>query len=195
MLRIGLTGGIGSGKTTVAKIFAKLNVPIFYGDDEAKKILISNNVKQMLKEEWGEEVFYDNKDVNKAALANIVFNDVVELQKLNGIIHPELLNKFDKWAKDKENEGYKYVILEAAILFEAGFQAFVNKTICVSATDEERIERVLKRDKATREQVISRMKNQWPQKKVIEISDYEIKNSSSDMILETIANLHNLFLN
>jgi len=193
MLKIGLTGGIGSGKTTIAKIFEKLGTPIYYADIEAKKILITDSVKLRIRDKWGDGIFYDNGDIDKAALANIVFNSKSELQFLNTIIHPKLMQDFEKWAKQKEIEQHKYVIMEAAILFEAGFHLDVDNVVCVSAPTDERIKRVMKRDNTTKEQVESRMNSQWPQDKVIEISDYEIKNYDSNMILKSITSLHELF--
>ncbi len=193
MVKIGLTGGIGSGKSTVARAFEKLGVPVFYADDQAKQILSTDAVKQDLKRQWGEKVFFDNGDVDKAALAQIVFSEAEELQKLNGFIHPKLMQAFEQWAKEKELLKNKYVIMEAAILFEAGFHMDVDKTICVSAPNAERIERVMLRDKVSQEQVESRINSQWPQDKLIGISDYEIQNSNNDMILESIIELHNIF--
>jgi len=193
MLKIGLTGGIGSGKTSVAKVFANLGCPIFFADDQAKKILITDAVKYDLNSQWGSDVFFENGEVDKAALANIVFNDSKELQKLNTFIHPKLMDAFNKWAAEQDKLGHKYVIMEAAILFEAGFHMDVDKTVCVTAPTEERISRVMNRDNTSKEQVESRMNSQWPQDKLIGISDYEIKNSNSDMVLKPIIKLHSVF--
>ncbi len=193
MLKIGLAGGIGSGKSTVAKVFVNLGVPVFYADNQAKKILCSNAVKENLREQWGSSVFFDNGDVNKAALAKIVFNYSKELEILNSFIHPKLMEAFNKWASEKEKSQNKYVIMEAAILFEAGFDKNVDKTICVSAPLNHRIERVIKRDNVIKEDVIARMNNQWSQEEVIEKSNYEIKNADEDMILDSIIKLHYSF--
>ena len=193
MLKIGLTGGIGSGKSTVAKAFVNLGVPVFYADNQAKKILCSNAVKENLREQWGSSVFFDNGDVNKAALAKIVFNDSKELKILNSFIHPKLMEAFNKWASEKEKSQNKYVIMEAAILFEASFDKNVDKTICVSAPLNNRIERVIKRDNVIKADVIARMNSQWSQEEVIAKSNYEIKNADEDMILDSIIKLHYSF--
>ena len=195
MLKIGLTGGIGSGKSTVAKAFVNLGVPVFYADNQAKKILCSNAVKENLREQWGSSVFFDNGDVNKAALAKIVFNDSKELKILNSFIHPKLMEAFNKWASEKEKSQNKYVIMEAAILFEASFDKNVDKTICVSAPLNNRIERVIKRDNVIKADVIARMNSQWSQEEVIAKSNYEIKNADEDMILDSIIKLHYSFSN
>lgn len=194
MLKVGLTGGIGSGKSTVARIFEKLGTPIFYADDEAKKILVSDDVKKNIFNQWGEIVFFADGDVNKGALANIVFNNADELQILNNFIHPLLITEFEKWSNKHIMADTRYVILEAAILFGAGFHMLVDKTVCVTALDEQRIKRVRSRDNSTLEQVMSRMNSQWPQSKVAEISDYRINNSDGDMILESIITLHKTFI-
>ena len=193
MLKIGLTGGIGSGKTTIAKIFEELGTPIYYADIEAKKILCTDIIKSRIRDKWGSTLFFENGNINKAELANIVFNDNTELQFLNSIIHPQLMKDFEYWAKNKELQNNNYVIMEAAILFEAGFHLDVDKVVCISAPEDERIKRVMARDNVTKDQVISRIKSQWPQDKIIEISDYEIKNSENDLILKPISLLHELF--
>ncbi len=195
MLKIGLTGGIGSGKSTVARVFEKLGTPIFYADDEAKKVLLSDEVKKNLFNHWGDVVFFSDGDVNKAALANIVLNNADELQILNNFIHPLLITEFEKWTNKHIMSDTRYIILEAAILFGAGFHMLVDKTICVTARDDQRIKRVRSRDNASEEQVESRMNSQWPQNKVAEISDFEINNSDGDMILESIITLHKTFIN
>ncbi|MCK5845871.1 MAG: dephospho-CoA kinase [Bacteroidales bacterium] len=193
MLKIGLTGGIGSGKTTIANVFSALGIPVFFADDEAKKVLITNRVKKKLYNKWGNNVFFDNGDIDKASLAEIVFSNSNELKYLNSIIHPEMLLNFEKWVAEKKAQNFNYVILEAAILFDAGFHKYVDKTICVSAPDEERIKRVINRDDVTKEQVKSRINSQWLQGRIIDISDYEILNSEEDMVLEQILKLHNVF--
>lgn len=193
MLKIGLTGGIGSGKTTIANVFSALGIPVFFADDEAKKVLITNRVKKKLYNKWGNNVFFDNGDIDKASLAEIVFSNSNELKYLNSIIHPEMLLNFEKWVAEKKAQNFNYVILEAAILFDAGFHKYVDKTICVSAPDKERIKRVINRDDVTKEQVKSRINSQWLQGRIIDISDYEILNSEEDMVLEQILKLHNVF--
>ena len=190
MIKLGLTGGIGSGKTTVANVFETLGVPVFYADDEAKKFLYQNEVKQQLVELFGTKVIDDNGEVNKFELANIVFNDADSLKKLNALIHPLLINEFENWAEKKKANNYLYIIMEAAILFEAGFDSYVDKVICVSAPLETRINRVVSRDGATNEQVLSRINNQMSDEERELRSDFIIRNSNSDMIVNEIVSLN-----
>ncbi len=193
MLKLGLTGGIGSGKSTVAKIFESLGIPVFYADDEAKKFLIDIRIKNKLRAIFGSNIFDSNNNVNKAALAQIVFSDSSQLQLLNTLIHPLLLREFANWAKIKEKQNYPYVVIEAAILFEAHFNKDVDKTLSIIADTEDRIKRVIKRDSVNREQVLARINNQWSDKQRAKKSDFVIDNSNNKMILASIIDLHNRF--
>jgi len=190
MIKLGLTGGIGSGKTTVAKVFETIGVPVFYADDEAKKFLLKDRVKQQLIMLFGPKVINESGDVNKAELANIVFNNKESLEQLNALIHPLLMSEFVAWSEKKNAEKYPYVIMEAAILFEANFDANVDKVLCVSAPIETRISRVVNRDKVTKEQVISRMNNQMTDEEREIKSDYIIHNSTNKMIVADIVSLN-----
>ncbi len=186
MNKIGLTGGIGSGKTTVAKVFETLGVPVFYADDEAKKFLFKNEVKQQLVQLYGPKVIDTKGKVDKTVLANIVFNDTDSLKKLNALIHPLLINEFEDWAEKKKVNKPPFVIMEAAILFEAGFDDYVDSVLCVSAPLETRISRVVNRDGVSKEQVLSRINSQMSDDKRELKSDYVIHNSENDMIVERI---------
>lgn len=192
MLKIGLTGGIGSGKSMVAIVFEKLGTSIFYADIEAKKFLENDIVKHNLREYWGEIIFQSSGEINKAELAQIVFSSAKELTKLNKLIHPLLMQEFSKWCDIQKQKGAKYVIIEAAILFEAGFDKFIDKSICVTAPIEQRIIRVMERDGASREQVVARMNNQWKQNEIIKKSDFEITNANNEMIINSIVELHEM---
>ena len=189
MIKLGLTGGIGSGKTTVAKVFETIGVPVFYADDEAKKFLLKDNVKQQLVKLFGTKVIDDKGDVSKPELANIVFNNADSLKKLNALIHPLLINEFEKWAEKKKADNHPYIIMEAAILFEAGFDSYVDKALCVFAPLETRINRVVCRDGATNEQVLSRINNQMSGEERESKSDFVIRNSNSNMIVNEIVSL------
>jgi dephospho-CoA kinase len=156
---IGITGGIGSGKTTVANEFALQGIPVYITDQEAKKLMQSDTVLNQIREEFGETVF-DNGVLIRERLSEIVFNDTARLNKLNGIVHPAVKQHFKQWLFERQNE--QFVIYESAILFEI-------------APLEIRIQRVILRDKTTRKKVLDRMKNQWKD---------EEKSSKSDFILE-----------
>lgn len=190
MLKIGLTGGIGSGKSTVAKVFEELGIAVFYADSEAKKFLFNSDVKIELSRLFGEEILDSNGEIIKVNLAQIVFSNPKSIQKLNELIHPLLMEQFNIWALEKESEDNSYVIMEAAILFEAGFNTNVDRVLCITASIQERIARVMKRDGVTAKQVEDRMSHQWSDEKRAKLSDFVIDNSGSNMILEEIIGLH-----
>ena len=170
---IGLTGGIGSGKTTVANYLIEKDIPVYIADDEARKITDSKKVTSKIKEIFGNEVVEKNK-VNRAALANIVFNDKEKLVQLNAIIHPEVKKHFQKWLKTKKD--HAFVVKESAILFESGSYLNCDAIILVTAPLETRIERTMKRDNSSRESVLQRISNQMSEDDKILKSDYIIHN-------------------
>jgi dephospho-CoA kinase len=171
---VGLTGGIGSGKTTIAKMFYELGVSIYIADVEAKKLMhTSEAIKKELIEAFGEET-YMNGELNRSYLSNIVFNQPKELQKINAIVHPRVGQHFNDWYKARKDE--KYIIKEVAILFENDSYKQCDKIITVFASIEERFRRILLRDTTTREAVQNRMNNQWRDEKKMAFSDYIIHN-------------------
>lgn len=170
---IGLTGGIGSGKTTIAEYFKLQGVPLYIADDEAKKILNTPNAVKDIVEAFGESVLTGGLP-DRAKIAALVFNSPDKLQILNSIIHPKVREHFKDWLeKHKET---KFIIKEAAILFESGSYKDCDKIILVTAPKEVRIERVMHRDGVTREKVLERMSTQWDEEKKAELSDYIINN-------------------
>lgn len=183
---IGLTGGIGSGKTTIANYFAEMGVPVYIADDEAKKVMQSANIIKQIKTTFGDSIF-ENEILNRAKLAEIVFNDADQLAKLNAIVHPAVKKDFELWLS--KNENYSYVVYEAAILFESGRYKECDVIITVTAPEEIRIERVVKRDNTTREQVLSRMKMQWNDEKRISLSNFVINNSNLKIAKEEVVKI------
>lgn len=180
MIKVGLTGGIGSGKSTVAKIFASLGVPIYYADDEMKKLMVSNEeIKTNLIKEFGEES-YQNNELNRKYLASIVFNDKEKLKVLNSITHPVLEKDFGIWLK--KHEDCFYVIQEVAILFESGWNKNMDKIICVTAPLDLRVKRVMARDNVSEIDVLRRVNNQIKEEERVEKSDYIIYNNSDDLM-------------
>lgn len=170
---IGLTGGIGSGKSTIAGFYESLGVPVYIADDEAKKILYTPEATKDMVIAFGESIL--TKGVpDKAKIASVVFNDNEKLEMLNGIIHPKVRQHFIDWVTTKKDE--PIVIKEAAILFESGSYKDCDKIILVTAPKENRISRVMKRDKVSREQVLERMAAQWDDDKKAALSDYIIVN-------------------
>jgi dephospho-CoA kinase len=170
---IGLTGGIGSGKTTVAKMFRDQGIPIYIADDEAKKIMESNEIIQQVQEAFGKSVIVDSK-IDRAKLANIVFNNPEKLELLNKIVHPAVQKHFKNWLKN--HLASPFVIKEAAILFETGGHKQCDKVITVVAPQLLRLERVVLRDNSDKESVLQRINNQWSDEKKILLSDFVIEN-------------------
>jgi len=172
---IGLTGGIGSGKTTVANMIKKLGVPVYIADDEAKKLMHSDNVKEKVIDLFGEEAYIDN-ELNRKYISSKVFKDKNLLEKLNHIVHPEVGNHFESWLKKQIGI---YVIKEAAILFENGNYKQCDKIILVISDEQKRIARVIKRDKTTNEKVANIIENQWTDNQKIKLADFVIENNSN----------------
>lgn len=170
---IGLTGGIGSGKTTIAKYFESLGIPIYIADDEAKKILFLPDTVMELEAKFGQEIF-NNGIPDKQKIAELVFNDSEKLNDLNSIIHPRVAKHFKEWVL--QQTGKVFVIKEAAILFESGSYKDCDAVILVTAPRDVRIERVMLRDGVTADKVVQRMENQWDEEKKASLSDYIIDN-------------------
>ncbi|WP_337965181.1 dephospho-CoA kinase [uncultured Flavobacterium sp.] len=183
---IGLTGGIGSGKTTIANYFAEMGVPVYIADDEAKKVMQSQSIVNEIKATFGETLF-ENDVLNRAKLAEIVFNNADQLAKLNAIVHPAVKSDFEIWLS--EHKKYQYVVYEAAILFESGRYKDCDVIVTVTAPEEIRIERVLKRDNTIREQVLSRIKMQWNDEKRISLSNFVINNSNLKIAKEEVVKI------
>lgn len=170
---IGLTGGIGSGKSTIANFFKELGVPVYIADDEAKKLMQSQEIVGVIKTTFGTAIFEKNV-LNRAKLAEIVFKDPDKLAQLNAIVHPVIKKHFALWLM--QNKDFQYVVYEVAILFESGRYKDCDVIITVTAPKELRIERVLKRDNTTREDVLDRMNMQWNDEKRISRSNFVINN-------------------
>ncbi len=177
MITVGLTGGIGSGKSTIAKMFEELGVAVYYADDEAKRLMNSSQqIREKLIKEFGKES-YKNGNLNRAFLAEIIFNDKEKLLKINSIVHPEVDKHFKNWVKDQNGD---FVIQENAILFENNKQNDFDYIITVTAPKDLRIERIIKRDRIDKNQIISRMNNQLDDAKKIESADFVISNIDLD---------------
>ena len=189
MKRIGLTGNIGTGKTTIARIFEVLGVPVYHADTRARVILESDNVKLKISSLFGNQVINPMNQVDRKALANIVFNDKEKLAELNNLIHPLVEEDFAQWCETHKNE--HYILHEAAILFESGFNRLFDASIMVAAPEELCIERVMARDGITKAMVIERMQNQWPQEKKMELSEYVVVNNEHTLVIPQILTIHN----
>jgi len=192
MIIVGLTGGIGSGKTTVAQEFNVLGIPIYIADDEAKKLMnTSKAIKGKLIRLFGEEAYIKN-ELNSSFLASSIFKDKYFLQKMNKIVHPRVAKHFEKWVSKQTSP---YIIKEAAILFETGGYEKCDKVITVTAPMNLRIERLLKRDYTTKEKINAIINNQWSDEEKIKHSHYIIVNDSIDKTKEQVIYIHNQILN
>ena len=181
MLKVGLTGGIGSGKSTVAQLLEVLGVPVYYADDRAKLIMNTQvDVVAKIKQLLGKEA-YQNKIVNRTFVAQKVFNDKGLLQKLNQIVHPAVKYDFEQWCRLSES---RIVVQEAAILFENGGYEKFDRMILVTAPVQTRIKRVMFRDGLTEEQVTERINNQWPDDKKVKLADWVIVNDDKQSVIK-----------
>ena len=181
-----MTGGIGSGKSTVCRILSELGCPVYNADDRAKQLMHNDDVlKENIKSEFGASI-YSHGQLNRQALADIVFADSVKLEKLNGLVHPAVAKDFTAWCDAQESE---VVIKEAAILFETGGYKQLDETVLVHAPKDERITRVCARDGVTPEQVESRMDNQWSDEQKRKLADHIIENHNGHLIILQVLQL------
>lgn len=186
-MKLGVTGGIGSGKTSVCRVFGVLGIPVFSADPEAQIIMNTDrSVINSINEIAGKDLYTDGK-LNKEELASLIFHDPELLKKVNSLVHPVVFEHFREWT---DMQTTPYVIMEAAILFESGASKLVDRVATVVAPVEERIYRVIVRNKLTREQVTDRIKNQMDDEERIRLSDYIINNSENEMIIPVILGIH-----
>lgn len=193
MLKVGITGNIGSGKSTICRVFAHLGVPVFYADEQAKALFLQANIRQQIEMEFGAGVFDPGGSVNRAALAQIVFSQPDKLHQLNAIIHPAVFLKFNAWCT--ANQHAPYVIQEAAILFETGWHNKHDYNILVWAPEEMLIQRVMQRDQVGRQMVLERLNNQMSQEEKIQRADFVLRNDNAQLLLPEIVKLHHFFSN
>lgn len=186
MIKVGLTGNIGSGKSLVARIFETLHVPIFSADIEGKKILDNPDIRDEIVNLFGQEVI-EGTQLLRPKIAEIVFSDKLALEKLNQIIHPAVRKHFTNWAN---NQISPYVIYEAAILHESGHYKNMDKIILVKADENLRVKRVMQRDHVSEKQVRSRMQNQWPETDKEKLSDFVIENNGKSLVIPKVLSIH-----
>ena len=183
-LAIGITGGIGSGKSTVCKIFKLLGVPVFEADLVAKTLVNSNTeIRNGLIQFFGKDIYSRDGRINRKMLANLIFNDDLLMEKVNRLVHPVVRNEYLNWIKQQNSA---YIIHEAAILFESGFYEMTDYTILVSAPNELRIERVTHRDQITPEMVKSRMLKQWTDEEKRKLASFELVNDNIKLLIPQI---------
>lgn len=188
MLKIGLTGGIGSGKTTVAKVFEVLGIPVYYADDAAKQLMNNNeSLKQQLISHFGTATYFDNGELNRKHLSSIVFADKEKLALLNSLVHPATIADAQQWFS---KQTAAYVVKEAALLFESGTTEGLNYVIGVTAPFTVRLKRVMDRDAVTAEEVKRRMANQIDEQLKMKLCDFVLHNNEQQLLLPQITALH-----
>jgi len=187
MIRVGITGGIGSGKSTACKIFRTLGIPVFEADHVARLLMNSDTkIRIQLTNLFGAAVYLPDHTLDRKLLASIVFSNPSLLAQLNEIVHPVVKNAFDEWCKNQESP---YILHEAAILFESGFYKMMDKTITVVTNEEERIQRVTKRDGTTFEMVKQRIQNQWTDRQRMNLADFVINNNENELMIPQIIDI------
>jgi dephospho-CoA kinase len=192
MLKVGLTGNLGSGKSIIAEIFRILTIPVYKADDVSKIFLKDRSVKKRIRNAFGQGVFSPSDEIDRKALGRIVFSDSSKLESLNAILHPLVMDDFIVWCKS--NEGNPYIIQEAAIIFESGLKDEYDKIIHVSCPEEIAIERAMHRDLVDREEVLTRMQFQWKDEKKAAMSDFIILNDGSELVIPQVLRIHRKLL-
>lgn len=194
-LKIGITGGIGVGKSTVCSIFEQLGVPVYYADIRAKQLMHeSADLKKSIRQAFGWDT-YDKKDnLNRAYLAKIVFNDPVQLNVLNSLVHPAVFRDYHDWVEKMALARHPYSIKEAALMFETDSYKQMDKIIVVTCPINIRIERIMKRDHMKRDEVLKRIENQLSDKERLERANFLIKNSGKDSLILQCLNIHKQIL-
>lgn len=191
MIKVGITGGIGAGKSFVCKCFSAMGIPI-YDADSRSKWLIQNekSLIQSIKKQFGKDLYDENDILNKKALAEIVFSDENMLKKLNSIVHPAVHEDSEKWFASQKRIGVKYVLKEAALIYETQANKHLDKVIVVAAPLELRINRTMLRDRCVRQDVINRIDKQLPQEDKVNLADYVVYNGGTSPLLPQIWKIH-----
>lgn len=193
MLKVGITGGIGSGKTTVCRVFEVLGIPVFYADDAAKSIM---HTDALLREDiikgFGKDSYTVNGELDRKYIAAIVFNNSEQLFKLNSLVHPAVFRAFDRWVA--EQEGVPYVLKEAALLFESDAHKMCDQSILVKSPEALKIKRIMARDQTTAEEVRLRMERQFSDEQKKKFADHIIINDEQMLLMPQILILHKHFL-
>lgn len=195
MLKVGITGGIGSGKSTVCRLFEKFGVPVYYADDRAKWLMNhQEDLKEKLKKHFGTAVYGVDGVLDRAYLAGIVFKDTAKLEVLNSIVHPAVFEDGQQWQAEQEALGAIYTLKEAALLFETGSYLSLDKIIVVTAPEETRVKRVMERDSATEAEVRARINKQMPQEEKEKRANYIITNIAWETLNIQISEVHEQLL-
>jgi len=192
MLKVAITGNIGTGKSTVCRIFESLGIKVYYADPEARKFYQHDAVRNAVKKLFGSKVYDQNGQLITSELAGLVFGDDTRLRQLNAIIHPLVLEDFLAWAAGHENE--KYILYESALLFESGFYRHFDQSILVTSPAELAMKRVMERDGLTADEFMTRRARQMPQEEKIPMADHIIANSEDRLLIPQVIALHDKFV-
>ena len=188
MIKVAITGGIGTGKTTISNMFSDKGVPAFNSDEIAKEIMNTNSVlKNEIVTAFGDKV-YDKNRLNKEYLSDAIFNNETLLKKINAIVHPYVADEFNSWIEEQDS---KYIIYESAIIFENQAEDFFDKIICVTASEEDVISRVMKRNNFSVDKIKSIINKQLPNDAKIQKSDYVIENINISKLSDKVLEIHN----
>ncbi len=195
MRKVGITGGIGSGKTTVCKIFETLGIPIYYADDRAKWLMVNSPALQTgIINLFGKESYDEEGQLNRAYIGGIAFKHPKKLQKLNALVHPAVFVDGENWQQEQLALQFPYTLKEAALLYESGSHKFLDKMIVVTAPEELRIERVMKRDGLDKEAVQDRIARQMPEAEKVAQADYIITNDGQQLLIPQVLEIHQQLL-
>lgn len=193
MLKIGLTGGMGSGKTTVCRMFEVLGIPVFYADETAKSLMKTDLLlKQNIIKGFGVDSYSDKGELNRKYISSLVFNNKLELDKLNAMVHPAVFRAFDSWVL--KQTASPYVIKEAALLFESDSHKMCDQSVLIKSPEALRIQRIIKRDVTTQEEAKLRMIRQFSDERKEEMADHVILNDEQNLIIPQVLDLHQQFL-
>ena len=190
MLNVGLTGNIGSGKSTVARIFSVLGVPVYPADAESKKFLGDPGVAADIAAQFGQQILSESGLINRRTLASLVFRDPKALSALNSILHPLVRNDARNWTA--RHAHHPYVIHEAAVIFESGFKNEYDRIICVTCPAETAVRRVMKRDGASEEEILGRLRYQMDEAEKARLSDYVVRNDGSEFLTPQVLAIHRI---
>ena len=188
MLKVGLTGNIGSGKSLVAKIFSTLGTPVYLADEESKNFLHTPGVTSEIVKTFGPEIMSPSGDIDRRKLGNLVFSDPKSLNFLNSILHPLVMENFAEWCRKHSTRSY--IILESAIIFESSYQDEFDRVIHVSCPPEVAVGRVIRRDKVSHEEVLKRARNQMEDSKKAAMADFLIRNDGSELVIPQVLSIH-----
>jgi dephospho-CoA kinase len=194
MFKVGVTGNIGSGKTTVCKVFEVLGIPVFYADDEAKKVMVTDTILiEGIKQTFGPEAYFADGTLNRKHIASIVFNNKEQLTKLNALVHPAVFRAFDSWVLHVDPK-VPYVLKEAALLFESDSYKMCDRSVLVTAPLHVRLQRVVLRDAITREEALSRDARQFTEEVKRTMANDIIINDDTELVIPQVLKLHDLYL-